>query len=40
MEATLEEIAQTDPRAKAVKPSELIDRRYLDELEKSGAWTK
>jgi len=40
MQATLEEIAQTDPRAKAVKPSELIDRRYLDELEKSGAWAK
>lgn len=40
MEATLEEIAQTDPRAKTVKPGELIDRRYLDELEKSGAWTK
>lgn len=40
MEATLEEIAQTDPRAKAVKASELIDRRYLDELEKSGAFPK
>jgi ABC-type nitrate/sulfonate/bicarbonate transport system substrate-binding protein len=40
MEATLEEIAQTDPRAKTVKPSELIDRRYLDELERSGAFGK
>ena len=40
MEATLEEIAQTDPRAKTVKPNELIDRRYLDELERSGAFGK
>lgn len=40
MEATLEEIAQTDPRAKGVKPAELIDRRYLDELERSGAFGK
>src|SRR5688572_31012177 len=36
IQATLEEIAPTDPRAKKVSPEELIDRRYLDELEKSG----
>ena len=26
----------TDPRAKKVTAQELIDRRYLDEMEKSG----
>lgn len=36
LQATLEEIAVTDPRAKKVTAQELIDRRYLDEMEKSG----
>jgi ABC-type nitrate/sulfonate/bicarbonate transport system substrate-binding protein len=36
LEAILEEVAQIDPRAKKVKPQELIDNRYLDEMEKSG----
>lgn len=36
IQATLEEIAPNEPRAKKVSPEELIDRRYLDELEKSG----
>jgi ABC-type nitrate/sulfonate/bicarbonate transport system substrate-binding protein len=36
IEAVLEEIANSDPRAKKVKPQELIDNRYLDEMEKSG----
>jgi NitT/TauT family transport system substrate-binding protein len=36
LQAILDEVAQTDPRAKKVKPEELIDSRYLDELEKSG----
>ena len=40
LQATLDEIAQTDPRGKSVKPAELIDRRYLVELEKSGAFAK
>ncbi len=34
--AILEEVSQVDPRAKKVKAQDLIDRRYLDELEKSG----
>jgi len=34
--AILEEVAQVDPRAKKVKPLDLIDRRYLDEMEKGG----
>ena len=40
LQATLDEIAQTDPRAKSVKPQELIDRRFLVELEKSGVFGK
>jgi ABC-type nitrate/sulfonate/bicarbonate transport system substrate-binding protein len=40
LQATLDEIAPTDPRSKSVKPQELVDRRYLVELEKSGAFGK
>jgi ABC-type nitrate/sulfonate/bicarbonate transport system substrate-binding protein len=36
LQAILDEVAPVDPRAKSVKPQELIDRRYLDEMEKSG----
>ena len=36
LQATLEEIAVTDPRAKKVTAQELIDSRYLDEMEKGG----
>ena len=36
IQATLEEIAPTEPRAKKISPQELIDSRYLDEMEKSG----
>jgi NitT/TauT family transport system substrate-binding protein len=36
IQSTLEEIAPTDPRAKTVKPQEMTDTRYLDEMEKSG----
>ena len=35
-QSALDEIAPTDPRAKTVKPQEMIDTRYLDEMEKSG----
>lgn len=35
-QSALDEIAPTDPRAKMVKPQEMIDTRYLDEMEKSG----
>jgi ABC-type nitrate/sulfonate/bicarbonate transport system substrate-binding protein len=35
-QSTLDEIAPTEPRAKTVKPAEMIDTRYLDEMEKSG----
>ena len=36
LQAILEEVAQTDQRAKKVKPQELVDNRYLDDMEKSG----
>ncbi len=35
-QSTLDEIAPTDPRVKTIKPQEMIDTRYLDEMEKSG----
>lgn len=36
IQSTLDEIAASDPRAKAVKPQEMVDVRYLDEMNKSG----
>lgn len=35
-QANLDEIAPIEPRARNVKPQEMIDTRYLDEMEKSG----
>ena len=36
IQSTLDEIAPTEPRAKTVKPQEMVDSRYLEEMEKSG----
>jgi NitT/TauT family transport system substrate-binding protein len=36
LQSTLEEIAPVDPRAKTVKPQEMVDTRYFDEMEKNG----
>jgi len=36
LQAVLEEIAPSDARAKNVKPQQLIDRKYLEEMEKGG----
>jgi hypothetical protein len=36
VQAILEEVAKTDPRAKTIKAQDMIDRRYLDEMAKSG----
>jgi ABC-type nitrate/sulfonate/bicarbonate transport system substrate-binding protein len=36
IQAILDEVAQTDARAKKVKPQELMDNRYLEDMEKSG----
>jgi ABC-type nitrate/sulfonate/bicarbonate transport system substrate-binding protein len=40
LQASLDEIAPLDARAKAIKPADMIDRRYLAELEKSGVFAK
>ena len=40
IEAILDEVAAGDPRAKKLKPQELIDNRFLDEMEKSGFFDK
>jgi NitT/TauT family transport system substrate-binding protein len=39
-QAILDDIAKTDTRAKKVKAEEMMDSRYVDELEKSGAFDK
>src|SRR5574341_825848 len=36
LQAILDDIAPTDPRAKQIKAADLYDRRFLDDLEKSG----
>jgi hypothetical protein len=36
VQAILDDVAVTDPRAKKLKSQDLYDRRFLDELEKSG----
>jgi ABC-type nitrate/sulfonate/bicarbonate transport system substrate-binding protein len=40
VQAILDDVGATDPRAKKFKPQDLYDRRYLDELEKSGFMDK
>ncbi len=40
VQAIINEVAQIDPRAKKVRPQELIDTRYLEEMEKSGFFNK
>jgi NitT/TauT family transport system substrate-binding protein len=40
LQASLDEIAPIDARAKSIKPQDMIDRRYLIALEKSGAFPK
>ena len=40
LQGVLDDVAQIDPRAKKVKPEDLVDRRYLDEMEKSGFFDK
>ncbi len=38
IQAILEEVSQVDPKAKKVRAQDLIDRRYLDEMERSGTF--
>ena len=40
IQATLDEISRTDPRAAKVSPQQLIDRRFLEEMEKDGTFNK
>jgi hypothetical protein len=40
LQASLDEIAPLDARAKSIKPAEMIDRRFLAELDKSGVFGK
>jgi ABC-type nitrate/sulfonate/bicarbonate transport system substrate-binding protein len=40
IQATLDEIAKTDPRAKQVKAEQLIDRRFLEEMDKDGTFER
>lgn len=40
LQAILDEVSQIDPRAKRVKPQDLVDRRYLDDMEQSGFFNK
>jgi len=39
-QAIIDETGKSDPRAKKVKPQDLVDRRYLDSLQKSGFFDK
>ncbi len=40
IQANLDEISRTDPRAKQVKAEQLIDRRFLEEMEKDGTFER
>jgi len=38
--AVLDQVSRVDPRAKKIKVQDLVDRRFLDEMEKSGFFDK
>jgi hypothetical protein len=40
IQATLDEIGKTDPRAAKVSAQQLIDRRFLEEMEKDGTFER
>jgi hypothetical protein len=40
IQATLQEIAKTDPRATKVSAQQLIDRRFLEEMERDGTFER
>ena len=40
IQAMIDEVSQTEPRAKTTMPQDLVDRRYLDDMEKTGFFTK
>jgi hypothetical protein len=40
IQSILDEVSRTDPRAKQIKSHDLIDRRFLNEMNKSGFFEK
>ena len=36
LQAMLDDVAQVDPRAKKVRAQDVVDLRYIEEMEKSG----
>ena len=40
LQAILEEVAPVDPRAKKIKPQDMMEMRYVEEMEKSGFFDK
>jgi hypothetical protein len=36
VQVALDEVAQTDPRARDLKPDDVADNRYVQELDSSG----
>ncbi len=40
LQAILDEVSRTDPRAKKVKAEDLVDRRFLEEMKSSGFFDK
>jgi ABC-type nitrate/sulfonate/bicarbonate transport system substrate-binding protein len=40
IQSILDEVSRVDPRAKQIKAQDLIDRRFLNEMEKSGFYDK
>ncbi len=40
LQAALDEVSQIDPRARKIKPQDLMDIRYLDEMGKTGFFDK
>lgn len=40
IQAVLDDAAKTDPRASKANPKDLIDRRYLDDMERSGFFAR
>ena len=40
LQVMIDEVAQVNPRAQETKPQDLVDRRYLTEMENSGFFTQ
>src|SRR5258706_459698 len=40
LQAIFDDVSTTEPRAKAVNPQQVIDRRFLDEMDRSGFFDK